>query len=102
MKDKDIFYTIIRTKNKETSYSKYGTVKHNLKWTSDSTYILYNRKILKAVDDFGDLKIANEEDMDTIYIQIIEIDSEKHKILSKFKDSEFVTEYILTKISSKN
>ncbi|MCL9770168.1 hypothetical protein NAT47_07045 [Flavobacterium sp. HXWNR69] len=101
-KDKNTIYTIIRTKHKLISKSKYGIVKNKLKWTSDSTYILYDMKIVKGKVEKSDLKIGNEKDMDTLYVQIIQIDNEKHKLLSKFKNSEFVTEYILTKVNPKN
>jgi len=89
-------HTIVRNKNKQTeNVGKTGLVSEfDIKWISDCTYLLYNRKVLKGVDNMpAGLKI------DTLYNEIIEVDGDKHKIVSSMKGYDIKIESILLKIS---
>ena len=90
-------YTIVRTKNKQTENdARTGKVSEmDIIWLSDCKYILFNRKVIKGVDDTpSDFKI------DTIYNEIIEINGEQHKVRSTVKKFNMTLDATLTKIDT--
>jgi hypothetical protein len=90
-------HTIVRTKNKQTeNVAITGEVsEYDIKWTSDCSYMLYNRKIIKGVDD-----MSSDFDIDTLYNEIVDINGDKHKVVSSIKQSDMKVETILTKIDT--
>lgn len=63
-------HIITRTENKQTEniVNKGLISEFSLKWTSDCTYILYNRKVIKGVDEW-----SAEINADTLFNEIIEV-----------------------------
>src|SRR5690606_24183765 len=89
--------TIIRTKDKQTeNVGKTGLVsEYDIKWTSDCSYILYNRRVVKGKDNMPtDFKI------NTLYNEIVEINGDKHKIVSSIKSYDLKIEAILVKLDT--
>lgn len=90
-------HTIVRTKDKQTeNVGKTGLVSEfDIKWTSDCSYILYNRRVIKGKDNMPtDFKI------DTLYNEIVEINGDKHKIVSSIKGYDLKIEAILEKLDT--
>jgi hypothetical protein len=90
-------HTILRTKNKQTeNVGKTGLVSQfDLKWTSDCSYILSNRKVVKGIDNLHpDFKI------DTIYNEIIEVNRNSHRVITSLKGSDFSAESVLVKLDT--
>lgn len=76
--------TIIRTNEKHTeTWGKSGIViEYDIRWTSECTYILFNREILKGID--STYSITKE---DTIYNEVIEKTKFWYKITSTLNDT---------------
>lgn len=68
---------------------------YDIKWTSDCSYMLYNRKIIKGVHDMSFVSA-----IDTLYNEIVNINSDRHKVVSIIKRSGMKVEAILTKIDT--
>ena len=67
----------------------------DIKWTSDCSYILFNRRVVKGKDNMpADFKI------DTLYNEIVEITGDKHKIVSSIKGYDMKIEAILVKLDT--
>lgn len=75
-------HIITRTENKQTEniVNKGLISEFSLKWTSDCTYILYNRKVIKGVDEW-----SAEINADTLFNEIIEVSEGRHKVRSYMK-----------------
>jgi len=90
-------YTIVRTKDKQTeNVGKTGLVSEfDIKWTSNCSYILFNRRVLKGTDNMPpDFKI------DTLYNEIVEVNGDKHKIVSSIKGYDMKIEAVLVKLDT--
>jgi len=85
-------YTIVRSKNKQTEkVESTGVVsEYKIKWTSDCSYILFDRKVIKGVD------ILHTKD--TLYCTIIAVTGKEHKVRSYFKGHESA-EFTLVKVT---
>ncbi len=98
LKIKDIEYTIKRTEKKEIISSKYGIIKHKIKWLTDCKYILFNTKPKSTKGMNSDLIFDNSYGIyDTIYNKIIEVNNSGFKIESSDKNSSYSTEYVYQK-----
>lgn len=75
-------HIITRTENKQTeNVANKGLISEfSLKWTSDCTYILFNRKVIKGVDEW-----SAEINADTLFNEIIEVSKGRHKVISYTK-----------------
>ena len=90
-------HTIVRTKAKQTeNVGKTGLVsEYDIKWTSNCSYILFNRRVVIGKDNMpADFKI------DTLYNEIVEITGDKHKIVSSIKGYDMKIEAILVKLDT--
>ncbi|WP_313805645.1 hypothetical protein [Flavobacterium sp.] len=98
IKIKEVEFIVKRTEKKEIVSSKYGTVKHKIKWISECKYILFNRRP-KFNGIKSDIKIEhlNEQNVDTIYNDVVENNEREFKILSSDKNSNVTVEYIYKK-----
>lgn len=88
-------HTIVRTKDKQTeNIGKTGLISEfDIKWTSDCSYILFNRRVVKGIDNMPtDLKI------DTLYNEIVEVIENKHKVVSSIKGYDMKIEAVLIKL----
>lgn len=87
-------YTIVRTKDKQTENdARTGSVtEFDIKWLSECTYILFNRKVIKGADE--------DTEIDTLYNEIIEINGAHHKVRSTVKKLNMTLDAILTKIDT--
>lgn len=64
---------------------KYGTVaKYRIKWLSDCSFIMYDRKLLKGKEHIPNAKLIKEMGKDTILSEIIEINGNEYRAKSKF------------------
>ena len=63
---------------------------YKIKWTSDCSYILFDRKVIKGVD------ILHTKD--TLYCTIIAVTGKEHKVRSYFKGHESA-EFTLVKVT---
>lgn len=75
-------HVITRTEDKQTeNVTKKGLISEfSLKWTSDCTYILFDRKVIKGVDEW-----PAEINADTLFNEIIEVSEGRHKVISFMK-----------------
>ncbi len=90
-------HTIVRTKDKQIeNVASTGLISEfDIKWTSDCTYLLFNRKVIKGRDDMpADFKI------DTLYNEIIEVSGDSHKTLSFITGYQEKVETILLKLDT--
>lgn len=90
-------HTIVRTKDKQTeNVGKTGLVsEYDIKWTSECSYILFNRKVVKGTDNMPtDFKI------DTFYNEIVEVNGDYHKIVSSIKGYDMKIEVVLVKLDT--
>ncbi len=100
IKFKEVEYTVKRTEKKEIISSKYGTVKHKIKWLSDCKYILFNRRPKLNIKTHGDLILENSnwKISDTIYNRIIEVNEKGFKIESSEDENlNYKVEYVYLK-----
>lgn len=100
VKIKDVEFTLKRTERKEIISSKYGTVKHRIKWLSDCKYILFNRRPKFNKETNGDLihRNSNDETSDTIYNKIIEVNEKGFRVESSDdENSSYKSEYVYLK-----
>lgn len=90
-------HTITRTKEKQTeNISKTGLISEfDIKWTSNCTYLLYNRRVISGKDN-----IPEGFKIDTLYNEIIEITGDSHKTISYMKGYDFKVEATLVKIDT--
>ncbi|MES2655612.1 MAG: hypothetical protein V4620_08485 [Bacteroidota bacterium] len=90
-------FTIVRTKNKQTeNVGKTGVVSEfDIKWTSDCSYLLFNRRVVKGKDN---MPIGFK--MDTVYNEIIEVKGDKHKVVSSMRGYEMKIETMLIKLDT--
>jgi hypothetical protein len=87
-------HTIVRTKDKQReNVGRTGLISEfDLKWTSDCSYILYNRKVIRGKDN-----MPSEFKIDTLYNKITEVNGDSHKVISSIKDYDFKAESVLIK-----
>ena len=87
-------HTITRTSNKQTeNVGKTGLISEfDLKWISDCSYILYNRRVIKGINEW-----PAELNADTLYNEIVEINGDKHKVISIMKRFDMKVESTLIK-----
>lgn len=90
-------HTIVRTKDKQTeNVGKTGLVSEfDIKWISDCSYILYNRRVVKGKDN-----MQTGFKIDTLYNEIVEINGDKHKIVSSIKGYDMKIESMLVKLDT--
>lgn len=87
-------HTITRTSNKQTeNVGKTGLISEfDIKWISDCSYILFNRKVIKGINEWPE-----ELNSDTLYNEIIEIIGDNHKVVSMMKRFDMKVESTLIK-----
>ncbi|PCH98633.1 MAG: hypothetical protein COB85_01105 [Bacteroidetes bacterium] len=90
-------YTIVRSDNKQRENDALtGLISEmDIKWLTDCTYILFNRKVIKGVD-----KAPPKMNLDTFYNEIIHIDGNRYTVATTFKKLDFTAEAILVKVDS--
>jgi len=88
-------HTITRYKNYQTeNVGKTGLISQfELKWVSDCAYILYNRKVIKGIDEN-----KWEFENDTLYNEIVEINGNEHKVISSIKKYGLEISALLKKV----
>lgn len=79
-------YTIIRSKNKQVEQVDRTGLRSEfkLRWTSDCSYILFDRKVLQGVDNI----ISDEEAKDTLFCKIVNVSGKKHTVSCYIKGYE--------------
>jgi len=90
-------HTVVRTKDKQTeNVGKTGLVSEfDIRWTSACSYILFNRRVVKGTDNMPvDFKI------DTLYNEIVEVNGNKHRIVSSIKGYDIKIEAVLVKLDT--
>ncbi|MER2996922.1 hypothetical protein [Pontibacter populi] len=87
-------HIITRTKNKQIErVGRTGSIfEFDIKWRDDCSYILYNRKMIKGVDEFSEYKI------DTLYNKVIGVDGKNFKVLTTIKEFDFEVEAVMKKV----
>jgi hypothetical protein len=88
-------HTITRTKNKQIeNVGKTGLISEfDLKWITECSYILYNRRVIKGTDEW-----PAEINADTLFNEIVEISGDKHKVVSIMKKFDMKVEATLIKL----
>lgn len=88
-------HILTRTENNQTeNVTKKGLIcEFNLEWTSDCTYILFNRRVIKGKDEW-----PAEINADTLFNEIVEISKDRHKVVSYMKRFDSKLETTLIKI----
>ena len=76
-------HKIIRNNKKQIEIVSFKGLQseYDIKWIDECTYILYNRRVTKGVNEYPDFK-------DTLYNQITPLSKNKCKVTSWFKESE--------------
>jgi hypothetical protein len=100
VKIKDVEFTVKRTEKREIISSKFGTVKHRIKWLSDCKYMLINGRSKLTKKTRGDLILKNSKGKtsDTIYNKIIEVNEKGFRIESSEDENlSYKIEYIYLK-----
>jgi len=91
--------TIVRTNEKQTeTLGKTGTVfEYDIQWTSDCTYLLFNRNTIKSNDSIPAVMYS-----DTIYNEVVEANDYWHKVVSSVNgnDPKIETSYFIIDTTS--
>jgi len=90
-------FTIDRTLTKQTENNlKSGVISEcKIKWTSDCSYILYDRKLLKG---FEPSQITDKLRGDTLYNEIISISGNTHKVSCVMKSTGIKAKFTVSKV----
>jgi hypothetical protein len=90
-------HTITRSSDKQTEHvGKTGLISEfDIKWISDCTYILFNRKVIKGKDEW-----PAELNSDTLYNEIVEVTGDDYKVVSSMKRFDIKVELTLTKVNN--
>ncbi|MES2543541.1 MAG: hypothetical protein V4548_01555 [Bacteroidota bacterium] len=82
----------------ETVTRNGNVVRYKIKWSDECNFILFDRKLLKGIEEISDINFRKELDKDTIYNEIIEINGTRSRVISKMKNFPDVIESITQKI----
>lgn len=90
-------FTIERTLTKQTEKNlKSGVISEcKIKWTSDCSYILYDRKLLKGSEPS---QITDKLRVDTLYNEITNVKGNIHKVSCIMKSTGVKAEFTVTKV----
>jgi hypothetical protein len=81
--------TVIRSETEQTETSGSGKIiKSDIKWTSDCSFILYNRRLIRGTDS-----LKTDLIYDTLYNEIMEINSFWATVNSRYRDSTFKSDF---------
>jgi hypothetical protein len=87
--------TVIRSEDSQTETLGSGKIiKSEIKWTSDCSFILFNRRLLRGSDS-----LKTDLIYDTLYNEISEINNFWTTINSKYRDSTFKSDYFIVDTS---
>lgn len=88
-------HTIVRTKDTQTEkVGKTGVISEfDIKWTSDCSYLLFNRRVIEGEDSMIDVF-----EIDTLYNEVVEVNGKFHKVVSSTKRYDLQLESVLIKI----
>ena len=81
--------TVIRSEGTQTESSGSGKIiRSDIKWTSDCTFILFNRRLERGTDS-----LKTDLIYDTLYNEITEINNFWATVKSRYKDSTFKADF---------